>query len=435
METKTIGKFISALRKANGMTQRELAEKLFVSDKTISRWECDESAPDLSLIPLIADIFGITADELLRGERNNASRSESYAEDAENRRKAKSDKHFRIMLDKEERRFKNLSLISVGITALGIIIAMIAHLGFSKGLLAFCLALAFCVASEISEICFTINARILNDEEYTYNETIDRANTQRIFGAVGITFINIITLAFCLPLVTLIDGANYGLVFEFWIGYGILFSLLALVISYVIYSLFIRTNMCKKGIIILSDDAVSKLQSNNALLKKLLIIFSAVASVIIIGIITVNSIGVQGFTKELVFDNCEDFKAFVESDYDKWYKDGYSYYEGTTHVTVTPVFPDSEKEDNEEQPNKEYEVIRNANNEVICEYYYNRELYKEITFTESSYDKMPVTVITYEAFYNGKDIHGSLLAMLYVLIAIDFIAVAYVYIRKLFKGN
>ena len=67
MEKKTIGKFIAALRKTNGMTQKELGEKLFVSDKTVSRWECDECTPELSLIPAIAELFGITTDELLRG--------------------------------------------------------------------------------------------------------------------------------------------------------------------------------------------------------------------------------------------------------------------------------------------------------------------------------------------------------------------------------
>ena len=60
MEKKTIGSLIAALRKANGMTQKELAEKLNVSDKTISRWERDDGAPDLSAIPVIAEIFGIT---------------------------------------------------------------------------------------------------------------------------------------------------------------------------------------------------------------------------------------------------------------------------------------------------------------------------------------------------------------------------------------
>ncbi len=69
MERKSIGAFISALRKSNGMTQKELAEKLCVSDKAVSRWERDESAPDLYLIPVIAEIFGVTSDELLLGKR------------------------------------------------------------------------------------------------------------------------------------------------------------------------------------------------------------------------------------------------------------------------------------------------------------------------------------------------------------------------------
>lgn len=70
MENKnSIGRFIAALRQAKGLTQRELGDLLFVSNKTVSRWERDECTPDLYLIPAIAEIFGITTDELLRGER------------------------------------------------------------------------------------------------------------------------------------------------------------------------------------------------------------------------------------------------------------------------------------------------------------------------------------------------------------------------------
>ena len=69
MHRKTIGGFIAALRKANGMTQKELADRLSVSDKTVSRWERDDGTLDLSVIPVIAEIFGVTCDELLRGER------------------------------------------------------------------------------------------------------------------------------------------------------------------------------------------------------------------------------------------------------------------------------------------------------------------------------------------------------------------------------
>ena len=75
MERKTLGSFISVLRRASGMTQKDLAEKLNVSDKAVSRWEREESAPDLTLLPLIADLFDITVDELLRGQRSSPSAS------------------------------------------------------------------------------------------------------------------------------------------------------------------------------------------------------------------------------------------------------------------------------------------------------------------------------------------------------------------------
>ena len=66
-EKMTLGQYISHHRKLNGMTQKDLAERLNVSDKAISRWERDENAPDIHLLPVIADIFGVTCDEILRG--------------------------------------------------------------------------------------------------------------------------------------------------------------------------------------------------------------------------------------------------------------------------------------------------------------------------------------------------------------------------------
>ena len=84
MEKKTIGGFIAALRKANGMTQKDLAERLNVSDKTVSRWERDDGAPDLAAIPAIAEIFGVTCDELLRGERKSPAQRTEIIEEPEN---------------------------------------------------------------------------------------------------------------------------------------------------------------------------------------------------------------------------------------------------------------------------------------------------------------------------------------------------------------
>ena len=134
MEKKTIGSFIAALRRASGMTQKELAEKLYVSDKTVSRWECDESAPELSLIPVIADIFGVTSDELLRGERRSAAIGDTLSEAYTPERRDKSEKSFKTLLSKRLTSFKNLSWISVGVAFLGLFIALICnfHSGFGN---------------------------------------------------------------------------------------------------------------------------------------------------------------------------------------------------------------------------------------------------------------------------------------------------------------
>lgn len=62
---KSLGKHIAQNRKALGLTQDQLAEKLGVTAQAVSKWENDQSCPDIALIPTLAQIFGITIDELL----------------------------------------------------------------------------------------------------------------------------------------------------------------------------------------------------------------------------------------------------------------------------------------------------------------------------------------------------------------------------------
>lgn len=66
-----IGEFLATLRKANGYTQQEIADKLGISNKTLSNWECDKVLPDVLLLPALADIYGVTVDEILSGERKS----------------------------------------------------------------------------------------------------------------------------------------------------------------------------------------------------------------------------------------------------------------------------------------------------------------------------------------------------------------------------
>ena len=64
----TIGRRIAALRAEQNMTQAELAERLHLSDKAVSKWETTDSCPDINLLPALSDIFGVSIDYLVRGE-------------------------------------------------------------------------------------------------------------------------------------------------------------------------------------------------------------------------------------------------------------------------------------------------------------------------------------------------------------------------------
>lgn len=70
------GSFIKKLREEKGLTQNQLAEKLFVSDKAVSKWETGKGYPDISLIEDLANVLGISVIELLSGndiQNNNRS--------------------------------------------------------------------------------------------------------------------------------------------------------------------------------------------------------------------------------------------------------------------------------------------------------------------------------------------------------------------------
>jgi len=67
----TIGKRIAALRREKELKQDELAEKLGVSPQAVSKWENDQTCPDISLLPLLAKTLDVSVDELLSGKQEN----------------------------------------------------------------------------------------------------------------------------------------------------------------------------------------------------------------------------------------------------------------------------------------------------------------------------------------------------------------------------
>ena len=69
MDYIKIGNFIMSERKRKKLTQAKLAEKLFVSEKTVSKWENGNGLPDTSILPTLCEVLDITINELLSGER------------------------------------------------------------------------------------------------------------------------------------------------------------------------------------------------------------------------------------------------------------------------------------------------------------------------------------------------------------------------------
>jgi transcriptional regulator with XRE-family HTH domain len=68
IDNEKFGIFLSQLRKQKGLTQKELAQKVFVSDKAVSKWERGLSMPDIALLSPLADLLGVTVTELLSGQ-------------------------------------------------------------------------------------------------------------------------------------------------------------------------------------------------------------------------------------------------------------------------------------------------------------------------------------------------------------------------------
>ena len=80
MKAQTFGAMVAALRKEKGMTQQDLADKMGVTDKAVSKWERNLSYPDTASLPKLAETLGVSVDELMQGQtavRETASLSEA----------------------------------------------------------------------------------------------------------------------------------------------------------------------------------------------------------------------------------------------------------------------------------------------------------------------------------------------------------------------
>lgn len=396
MQQKTIGSFIAALRKASGMTQRELAEQLNVSDKTVSRWERDEGAPDLSLIPVIAELFGVTCDELLRGERR--SPVERNQEDTDK----KAQKQRKYLLSSALARSRNRSLLASALAVTGLIAAMICNFGFLRAYIGFFVGCVFylaagvCQAIVLSSALFSVSEESLQDPDAAaFRRTVIR-QAQRTFCLTAIL------LGASLPLLFLPGDAHVGLTGGGWCALGVLLAAVTALVCYVVCH-FVDNKLLKNGTYVLTEKQKVIFEGNQRLLR------TCVTALVICLAITGTAQMILNFAMDATslapsirFDDYDSFIAFMERDVDS-----YSY-GAPDNVVATPA-PDSSivyydqygNEITEEEAN--YRELTLPDGTVVCSYQARNNTVSAIRYSPKEDGSiLPITVITYDALYTGQ---------------------------------
>lgn len=421
MEKKTMGTFLSALRKANGMTQKDLAGKLNVSDKSVSRWENDDGAPDLSLIPVIAEIFGITCDELLRGERK-------APEEREPEMTTKGEKQRRYLLKSTLSRYRTQVLAASGISVVGLIAALICNLAFLRGALGFLCGAILLTASVMMElICMNAAFTSVDDagleegELSGFRRTVIRL-TERSFGVtVGI-------LGFTLPLLLVSDNAYVGLD----VGHMMILGILgagALLLIYAVVCFFLNASLVRKGTVVLDEKEGKIYHHNHALKRSCAAILSVSLVVTVLGHIAATTIwGPWSIMKGTTFDGYESFVEYMEQDV----PDGRIYYGDVAPAPDGAVtyFDENGNEISEEEA-LTASLKDQSGNEII--YVQRNQNVVSIRYTERDGTLLPITVYTYDDLREAEQkaaVRNVIFGCLYVA---EVVAVLAFYFKKRMK--
>lgn len=439
MEKKTIGAFIAALRKANGMTQKDLADRLNVSDKTVSRWERDDGAPDLSLIPVIAEIFGVTCDELLRGERKSPEERTEQIEETEY--SPKGEKQRQRLLKAKLSQCQTLTYISMGISVVGLIAALICNLAFLNAVLGFLLGAIFYVASIICQSIY-LNQTLLGIEDAGLDAMVvsrfKRSVNTMAQKSIGLT---VTFIGFTFPLV-LVDA---------YMGLGtdslLLFGGIGAAVFLTVYALIvfcINGSLINKGEYIF-DEAEGNIYLHNRILKKRCASSVAIALVLTLVIHAVGSetLWSPRFIAEgITFNDYESFIEYMQQDipFDETpYQTGLfeSAQDSATappQSSVEEIIGESTWYDEFGNEITEEEAltrrIEDANGNVVCTYIARNNAVSFIRYTEKDGSVLPITVYTTSEMRTARTWAGIISSAICLLYPAELLAGFVIYFRK-----
>lgn len=421
MERKSMGSFIAALRKANGLTQKDLAEKLNVSDKSVSRWERDDGAPDLSLIPVIAEIFGITSDELLCGQRRAAS-TQACAD-------GKAEKQRLRLLSASLLRHKNMSFAAGGLAVCGLLAALIGNIAFLRAYIGFFAgAVLFLAAVVVELICTNCAFAAVRDEQgdgevglFQYSVLV-RAETVISFS---------VTL-FCatIPLVVFVNDAYAGLSMAFLWRYGLPFGAAALAVCGIV-CFVLNHSLLKQGVYTLDETHAAAYRHNYERKRRCGLVLAAVLGVTVFlhGLLTA-----WGYTPALAtgttFDDLDSFRAYMEQDIP---------YEGVGDVPPEPVghTPVTYYDEDGNVVSEEAALTRtitDANGTVLCSFVHrNNAVYSwrhAVLAGDGAAEVLPITVYTYDDIRVAQEKAAGVNAVFSVLYWVELAAAVGVYYRR-----
>ena len=392
MEQKSIGSFIAVLRKANGMTQRELAEKLNVSDKAVSRWERDECAPDLTLIPVLAEIFGITSDELLRGERATQRQTE---EAQANKTKKQLDR----LLQANATKLKIRSIISGGIALAGLFAAMICNSAFLRASLGFFAGCVFYAAAAVCEACFGVAAfSAVTGTEFDEEKLAEHKTKLKKIIAVACA---VVAVMFTATLPLLLGSTYTGIDEGDWFLYALV--CVAVLAAAAVFVLWVaRLVLAKKGRIKLQE---IKIKKDKLKIKTAVITAAAIAATALAHAVFLANVSPVNFAEGTMHYSVASFKSLIETPVEYENYNYHVYEEMQTQTAVEPLPEDEYYTDYAEEWEeilKQNEItVYSLDGEELFRYSHLNSNIKEVRLGDGE-NRLPITTYSYEQLWQGE---------------------------------
>jgi len=402
---------------------------LNVSDKTVSRWERDDGAPDLAAIPAIAEIFGVTCDELLRGERKSPTERAEVTEETETTPKA--EKQRQRLLKSTLSQYKNRTYIAMGVTVVGMIVALICNLAFLKAVLGFFLGAIFFAASIVCQAVF-VNKAFFSVEDAGLDTGVLSDFKRKVVDfakkSIGLT---VSFIGFTFPLI-LVD-AYVGLGSDSLLIWGSMGAAVFLLI-YAVVLYFLNASLLKKGVYSLSEKEAAIYRCNHKLKRTCTIVLVVLLAVTFVGHQFATSIwGPYSIMEGTTFEDYDSFIEYMEQDvpasptYNDSHKESAAVPVPEEQIGTPTYYDEYGNEISEEEALTSR--LKDKNGNVVCEYVHRRS-FVSLRYTPKDGTVLPITVCTEDDLQEARQVAAVRHVIFGAAYCIECLAVVLVYFKK-----